>query len=316
MDWKQLLASITRSVDEELRLRNTYLVTENQILRQQITGRVSLSDGDRQALAEIGQKPGRKALEEIATIAKPNTILAWHRKFATPQCDGSKPHTSVGRPRIDQELEALVVRMAKENRSWGYDRIVGALTHLGYRISDQTVGNILKRHGIPPAPERKTTMTWREFIRIHVDVLRATDFFTTEVGTWLRLVMSSVWLFLHLVNCKVQIGGMTPQADERWMAQMARDALMPDWALLFPRKYLLNNRAKQCRLVSQQLVDVIEMKRVLLLPRPPNSSERQPQSKALVLRSLLSSTNAHGDGTIQGRAQCGEILTSDERQAA
>src|SRR5215468_8907464 len=76
MDWKQLLASITRSVDEELRLRNAYLVTENRLLRQHMTVRVPLSDGDRLALAEIGQKLGWKALAEIATIAKPDTILA------------------------------------------------------------------------------------------------------------------------------------------------------------------------------------------------------------------------------------------------
>ena len=166
MDWKKLLGSITESVDEELRLRNAYLVAENRILRQQITGRVQLTDSDRKALAEIGQKLGKKALAEIATVAKPDTILAWHRTCADQQCDSSQPPKSVGRPRIDKEIEDLVVRMARENRSWGYDRIVGALTNLGYRISDQTVGNILKRHSIPPAPERKTTVTWREFIRM------------------------------------------------------------------------------------------------------------------------------------------------------
>jgi transposase len=82
---------------------------------------------------------------------------------------------------MDAELEALVVRMAQENRSWGYNRIVGALKHLGYTISDQTVGNVLKRHGIPSAPERKKTATWKECIRMHMEVLVATDFFTTEV---------------------------------------------------------------------------------------------------------------------------------------
>jgi putative transposase len=190
MDWKQLLASITRSVDEELRLRNAYLVTENRILRQQMTGRVPLSDGDRLALAEIGQKLGRKALAEIATIAKPDTILAWHRKLVAQPPHGTPPRMSIGRPRIDKELENLVVRMARENRSWGYDRIVGALLNLGYRISDQTVGNILKRHGIPPAPERKTTTTWQEFLRIHRDVLMATDFFSSVVWGWWGLVLS------------------------------------------------------------------------------------------------------------------------------
>jgi len=155
MEWKQLLASITGSVDEELRLRNAYLVAENRILRNQITGRVQLTDAERKTLAEIGQKLGRQALEEVATIAQPDTILAWHRKFAPHPSDSCQPHQSVGRPRLAKELEDLVVRMARENRSWGYDRMVGALTNLGYRLSDQTVGNILKRHGVPPAPSAR-----------------------------------------------------------------------------------------------------------------------------------------------------------------
>ena len=114
MDWKQLLISITSSVDEELRLRNTYLVTENRILRQQMQGRVQLTASERRELAEIGQRLGKKALEEIATIAKPDTILAWHRMFADQQCDRAQSPTPVGRPRIKKEIEDLVVRMARD----------------------------------------------------------------------------------------------------------------------------------------------------------------------------------------------------------
>src|SRR5919201_5570723 len=197
MDWKTLLGSITASVDEELRLRNAYLVAENRLLRQQISGRMQLRDSDRRVLAEIGKKLGKKALEEIATVAKSNTILAWHRKFIDQKGDTSKPHQLAGRPRIDQQIEDLVVRMARENRSWGYDRIVGALANLGYTISDQTVGNILKRHSIPPAPERTKTLTWREFIRIHLAVLRATDFFRSVVWGWFALVLTALLSFLH-----------------------------------------------------------------------------------------------------------------------
>jgi len=183
MDWTHILAYITGTVDQELLLRNEYLVTENRILRNQIKGRVPLSDGERKALAKIGRKLGKKALEEVASLVKPDTILAWHRTLVAQKFDSSQKRQSPGRPTINQELEALVVRMAQENRSWGYDRMVGALASLGYTVSDQTVGNILKRHGIPPASERKKTTTWHEFIRTHMDVLVATDFFTTEVWT-------------------------------------------------------------------------------------------------------------------------------------
>jgi hypothetical protein len=222
MDWKKLLESITASVDEELRLRNAYLQAENRMLRQQINGRIQLMDGDRKALAALGQQLGKKALEEIATIAKPDTILAWHRTLADQKVETSEPHTFVGRPRIGQEIEALVVRMARENRSWGYDRIVGALANLGYRISDQTVGNILKRHGVPPAPVRKTTTTWQEFIRIHMAVLGATDFFTS--GGWHRcaLVISSLCCFLFGGFHHVHAGGMTLHHHMRWMLTSLR----------------------------------------------------------------------------------------------
>src|SRR5215510_8768748 len=111
MHWKQGLASITGSVEEDLRRRNAYLAAENRILRYPIQARrVRLPDAERKTLAEMGPKLGRQALEEIATVAKPDTILAWHRQGVVQPCDGSKPRTSVGRPRIDQELEALVVR--------------------------------------------------------------------------------------------------------------------------------------------------------------------------------------------------------------
>ena len=149
MDWKHLLAYITRTVDQELLGRNEYLITENRILRNQIKGRVRLSDGERKALAEIAQKLGKKALEEVARIVKPDTILAWHRKLVAQKNDGSRQRKAVGRPKVAQELEALVVRMAQERFSWGYDRIVGVLAILEYTVSDQTVGNILKRHGLP-----------------------------------------------------------------------------------------------------------------------------------------------------------------------
>ena len=147
-------------MDQELLLRNEYLVTENRILRHQIPGRVRLRDGERKTLAEIGQKLGKQALQEVATIVKPDTILGWHRTLLAQKFDGSQQRKAPGRPMIDPEIEALIVRMAQEHRSWGYDRIVGALANLGFTVSDQTVGNVLKRHGIAPAPKRKTTTTW------------------------------------------------------------------------------------------------------------------------------------------------------------
>jgi transposase InsO family protein len=270
MDWKHLLAYITGTVDQELLLRNEYLVTENRILRNQLTGRVYLSDGERKTLAEIGHKLGKQALEEVAHIVKPDTILAWHRKLIAQKFDGSIQRTAPGRPMINQELEALVVRMAQENRSWGYDRLVGALANLGYTISDQTVGNILKRHGIPPAPERKTTTTWKEFIRTHMDVLVATDFFTAEAWTLGGLVTYYVLFFIHLGSRQVHIAGMTPHPNEAWMVQVARNLTMEEWGFLSPGPYLIHDRDGKYCPAFQQVIDAAGVKRVPLPPRSPN----------------------------------------------
>ena len=270
MDWKHLLAYITGTVDQELLLRNEYLVTENRILRNQITGRVRLSDGERKALAEIGQQLGKKALEEVAKIVKPETILGWHRKLVAQKFDGSTQRQSPGRPKIAPDLEALIVRIAQDNRSWGYDRIVGALANLGYTVSDQTVGNILKRHGLPPAPERKLTTTWKEFIRTHLDVLVATDFFTTEVWTLGGLVTYYVLFFIHLGSRQVHVAGVTPHPNEAWMVQVARNVTMEEWGFLSPGQYLIHDRDTKFCAAFQHIIDDAGVERVVLPPRSPN----------------------------------------------
>jgi transposase InsO family protein len=206
----------------------------------------------------------------VAHVVTPATILGWHRKLVGQKFDGSRQREAPGRPKIDPELEALVVRLAQENRSWGYDRIVGALAHLGYTISDQTVGNILKRHGIPPAPARKTTTTWKEFVRTHMDVLLATNFFTAEVWTWCGLVTYYVLFFMHLGSRQVHVARMTPHPDERWMAQVARNLTMEEWGFLSPGQYLIHDRDAKFCAAFQQILDDAGMERVVLPPRSPN----------------------------------------------
>jgi hypothetical protein len=93
--------------------------------------------------------------------------------------------------------------MAKENPGWGYDRIVGGMANLGLRFSDQTVGNILRRHDIPPAPKRKQATSWKDFIRAHMAVLVATHFFTVEMLTLKGLITYCVLFFIHLESRRI-----------------------------------------------------------------------------------------------------------------
>jgi hypothetical protein len=114
-----------------LLLRNECLAAENRILRGHLPSRLRLSDAERSTLAEIAKRLGRKALQDIARVAKPDTILAWYRRLVAHKFDGSRQCAYPGRPQVCPKLEALVVRLARENRSWGYDRIAGALGQSG-----------------------------------------------------------------------------------------------------------------------------------------------------------------------------------------
>src|SRR5262245_24515020 len=139
MDWARILAYVTGTVDQELLARIEHLAADNRIWKAQLKGRLKLADAERATLADIGHRLGRKVLAEVATVARPETILAWYRKLIARKFDGSKARRRPGRPRIKREVEELIVRIAKENHDWGYDRIVGALANLGYKVCDQTV---------------------------------------------------------------------------------------------------------------------------------------------------------------------------------
>ncbi len=176
MEAVETLSIVGGYVEEELLIRNEYLAAENEILKSKIEKPMQLNNNERIRLAKIGKRLGVKALKDISCIVKPETIMRWFRELVAKKFDGTANRKKVGRPKIDKEIEALIIQFAEENSGWGYDRIVGALSNLGYEISDKTIGNVLKRHGIPPAPERKKESNWTEFIKSHQDVLAACDF--------------------------------------------------------------------------------------------------------------------------------------------
>ena len=327
---------------------------ENRVLRAQLKGRLKFSDAERATLGEIGHRLGRKVLGEVANVARPDTILAWYRKLVARKFDGSKARRSPGRPRIKGEVEQLIVRMAKENRDWGYDRIAGALANLGYKVCDQTVGNVLQRHALPPAPERKRTTTWPAFIRIHLALLAGTDFLTAEVLTLRGLVTYYVLFFIRLESRRVDIAGITVHPDERWMQQMARNVTMEGCGALRDCRYLLHDRDTK---YTQSFRAIIASGRVepLVLPaRSPNlnayaerwvrSVKEECLSKVILfgersLRRALSEyvehfhaernhqgkgnvllfprgTNIRRDGSVQCRERLGGLLRYYHQEAA
>src|SRR5215468_11685590 len=219
-----------------------YLREENGVLREQLgQRRLRFNDDQRRRLAVKAKGLGSKLLREVATIVTPETLLAWHRRLIAQKYDGSGKR-GCGRPRKSAEIEDLVVRMAKENRSWGYRRIQGALFNLGHEAGRGTIAEILARHGIEPAPERERKTNWKEFLKQHWDLLVAADFFTIEAWTRRGLQRFMVMFFIELSTRKVEIAGIAPIANGLWMNQIGRNVTDAVEGILKGKRYLIHDR--------------------------------------------------------------------------
>ncbi len=200
-----------------------YLKEENRILREQMGNkRLRLTNAQRRRLAQKAKVVGRAALRELACIVTPDTLLRWHRRLIAKKYDGSQQRRP-GRPRSPQEIQALIIRMAKENHTWGYRRIRGALRNLGHRIGRNTIKRILKNHGIEPAPERGKSMSWDTFLKAHWGAIAAADFFSLEIITKAGLVRYFVLFVIDLKTRRVEVAGIIQQPNGDWMKQIARN---------------------------------------------------------------------------------------------
>lgn len=204
--------------------------------------RILLSDDQRRVLAVKGKALGRKALRELTTIVTPDTILRWHRELVAQKWDYSNKRKSVGRPRLRQVIVDLILRLANESPTWGYDRIQGGLANVGYQISDTTVRNVLKAHGIEPAPERQRTGSWSTFLKAHWEVLAAIDFTTIEIWTRGGLVTFYLLFVMELKTRRVHFAGCTTNPNESWMKQIARQFTDPIDGFLLGKRYVFIDR--------------------------------------------------------------------------
>jgi len=219
-----------------------YLEEENRVLREQLGGkRLRFTDRQRRRLAAKAKAVGRKGLFEISTLVTPDTLLRWFRKLIAKKYDGSK-NRSAGRPKTAAEIEALIVRMARQNRAWGYTRIRGALYNLGHDIGRNTIKRILHRNGLDPASLRGTVMSWETFLKAHWGAIAATDFFSVEVLTRVGLVRYFVLFIIDLKTRKVEIAGISRQPNGEWMKQVARNLTDVDDGFLRQARYLIHDR--------------------------------------------------------------------------
>ena len=294
-----MLAYVTGSVDKELVARNEYLVAQNRILRGQIRGRIRLTDPERMSLASAANRPGRKALEEVAQIVRPETILAWHRRLIAKKFDGSKNRSPGKGGSTSDKIEALVLRMARENRTWGYRRIAGAVSNLGHEVRHQTVANILRRHDIAPASERGKTMSWREFIRSHLEVLAAVDFFTAEVWTAGGLTTYYALTCMRVASRQMCVAGITTSPDQGWMEQMARNLSFAEVGFLNGCRYLLHDRDANFCAAFTRTLEAVRIKSVKLPPRSPNLNSHLERWNRSIKEKCLSKLILFGEPSLR-----------------
>src|SRR6266487_4884325 len=278
----------------------TYLKEENRILTSKLPrGRLRLNDTERRRLAKLAHPVGRKQLKDTATIATPDTLMRWYKRLIAAKFDGSLQRKERGRPRVDEEIEQLVMRMAKENPTWGYRRIQGALANLGHRIDKITVHNILRRQHMEPAPQRrKAGMSWAQFLTMHWQVLAATDFFTVEVATWHGLVTYYVFVVMELSTRRVHLAGISPNPNEAFMMQCARQLTDPFDGFLLGKRYLIHDRDTTFTAAFDQYLRNQGVEPVILPPQSPNLNAHCERFVRSIKEEALNQMIFIGEGTL------------------
>ncbi len=270
--WQLMLIILASWVNRQQQEVIEYLRTENAVLKEKFgKQRILLSDDQRRRLAVKGNILGRKQLSEIGTLFTPDTILRWHRQLVANKWDYSdRKEKKSGRPKTRQVIVDLTVRFAKENPTWGYDRISGALSNLGYHICDSTIGNILKAHGIEPAPTRRRTGSWETFLKAHWDVMASIDFTTVEVWTSGGLTTFYLLFVMELRTRRVHFAGCTTNPNEAWMKTVALELTNHDDGFLNDKKYLILDRDATFSESFREFLRNEGVKPVRLPPRSPN----------------------------------------------
>src|SRR5690349_5273346 len=230
-----LLAMLARS-DLSKNAELLVLRHENQVLRRQLTGRLRWDHVDRVWLAALSRLVSRRRWPEVFPVT-PATVLRWHRDLIARKWDYTSRRRP-GRPSTGTSVKTLIVRMARENPTWGHRRIQGELARLGYAIAASTVWEILHAAGIDPAP-RRAGPTWRQFLTAQAHAIIACDFLVVETVLLQRLYML---VFIEHGTRRLHLGGVTAHPTGAWAVQQARNLVMDLGDRLETLRFLIHDR--------------------------------------------------------------------------
>jgi transposase InsO family protein len=246
-----------------------YLLAENRVLRERLgPKRLRFTNAERRLLAGKGKRVGRRLLEEIATLASPETLLRWYRRLVAAKYDGSANSSKKGACGKRSDATTQLMTMARENPGWGYTRLRGALKNVGFELVRSTIGRVLKEHGIEPAPRRGRSMSWKTFLAAHWEAIAAADFFSVEVVTSRGLVRYFALFVMRLKTRRVYIAGISQRLDNAWMAQIARNLTDSKDGFLKDVRHLIVDRDPLC---TEQFKTILASSAVELLKLPPSS---------------------------------------------
>lgn len=245
-----LIVSCAAAIHQDLYCLVDLLNEQARILKRLVASRGRLSNDDRRRLAVLAQKLDRKVLERHELLVTVDTFRRWFRRLIAATYTSHRR----GRPRLNPETERLIVRMATDNPGWGEDAIRDRLAHLDIHVSDRTVSNVLRRNGVPPAPQRTPTNDWKRFLDAHWPHLAALDFATFEIPDVRGKTQRVHALYaMKPATKEVRLAGISDRANGEWMLNCARALTDPDTgflkdstAVIMDRDPLFIHPAKAC----------------------------------------------------------------------